>query len=352
MVDLIDLVQTLTTPHPVDRYLELVRPTLTVRQLRAEIIEVNRSVPGSVTLTLRTPRRWRGHVAGQYVRIGVVIDGVRHTRCYSPIDAEDATGRTLRLTVKAHPGGLVSQHLHAHARTGDVVDLSQAEGVFRMPDRRPDRVLLISGGSGITPVLSMLRTLVEQQHWGEITFLHYARSPEEVPFRSELEVLARRHPRLRVEMRYPERGDAHFGYDELERVAPWFADAQTYMCGPPALMAAVRTVYEAECLGDRLHSEEFTLVAAPVDPAQAHGTVRFTASGVSAPNSGAALLEQAESAGLTPDYGCRMGICFSCTAVRRTGCTRDLRTGETGSDPDQPIQLCVSAPVGDVDIDI
>ena len=232
------------------------------------------------------------------------------------------------------------------------VDLSQAEGVFRMPDRRPDRVLLISGGSGITPVLSMLRTLVEQRHRGEITFLHYARSPEEVPYRSELEVLARRHPRLRVDMRYPERGDAHFGYDELERVAPWFADAQTYVCGPEPLMAAAREIHRAAGVEDRLHTEEFTLTLAPVAPGEAEGTVCFSGSGVSADNNGASLLEQAEAAGLTPEYGCRMGICFSCTAVRRSGSTRNLRTGEIDSEADQPIQLCVNAPAGDVDIDI
>ncbi|SLI41235.1 Putative oxidoreductase [Mycobacteroides abscessus subsp. abscessus] len=114
----------------------------------------------------------------------------------------------------------------------------------------------------------------------------------------------------------------------------------------------MRTVFEAERLDDRLHSEEFVLTTAPVDPDQAHGTVHFSASGVRADNSGASLLDQAEAAGLSPEYGCRMGICFSCTAVRRSGCTRNLRTGETDSDPDQPIQLCVSAPVGDVDIDI
>ncbi|MBF6068369.1 ferredoxin reductase [Nocardia farcinica] len=352
MVDLINLVQTLTTPHPVDRYLELIRPTLTLRQMRAEITEVDRSVPGSVTLTLRAPRQWRGHAAGQYVQIGVVIDGVRHTRCYSPIDPEGARDRRIRLTIKAHPEGLVSQYLHAHAAPGMVVDLSPAEGVFRLPDERPERILLIGGGSGITPVLSMLRTLVEEGHPGQITFLYYARSPEEVPHRAELHALARRHPDLRLELRYPERGDKHFDYDELERVAPWFADGHTFLCGPPPLMAAVRTVFEAERLDDRLHSEEFVLTTAPVDPDQAHGTVHFSASGVRADNSGASLLDQAEAAGLSPEYGCRMGICFSCTAVRRSGCTRNLRTGETDSDPDQPIQLCVSAPVGDVDIDI
>ncbi|MBF6211886.1 ferredoxin reductase [Nocardia puris] len=352
MVDLIDLVQTLTTPHPLDRYLELVRPTLTVRQTRAEITHVRRSAPGSVTLTLRPNRRWRGHVAGQYVQLGVVIDGVRHTRCYSPVNPEGRRDRHIQLTVKAHPGGLVSQYLYEHATPGTVVDLSPAEGVFRLPAPRPEKVLLISGGSGITPVLSMMRTLADEGYPGQLTFLHYARSPEAVPHRAEIDAIAARHPNFRIEMRYPEQGHGPFGYDELERVAPWYAEAQTFMCGPPPMMEAVRKVFEAEDLGERLHSEEFTLSVAPVDASEVTGATTFSASGVTSENAGASLLEQAEAAGLNPEYGCRMGICFSCTAVRRTGCTRNLRTGELDSDPDQPIQLCVSAAVGDVDIEI
>lgn len=354
MVGLIDLVQkTLTTPHPLDRYLELVRPTLTVRDMRAEITRVHRSAVGSVTLTLRPTRQWKGHEAGQYVQIGVVIDGVRHTRCYSPVNAQGRRDRHIELTIKAHPQGLVSNYLHAHALPGMVVDLAPAAGVFHLPVTRPDRIVLISGGSGITPVLSMLRTLANESYRGRVLFLHYNRSPEYVPHRAELEAIALQHNNFRIEFRYPEtRDDAHFGYDELESLAPWFADAHTYLCGPPGLMAAVRTVYEAEQLGDRLHSEEFTLTAAPADPAQAEGVITFSGSGVHADNTGESLLEQAESAGLTPEYGCRMGICFTCTAVKRSGCTRNLRTGELDSDPDQPIQLCVNAPVGDVDIAI
>lgn len=213
--------------------------------------------------------------------------------------------------------------------------------------------MLISGGSGITPVLSMLRTLANEGYRGRILFLHYNRSPEWVPHRQELEAIAMQHGNIQVECRYPEtRSDAHFGYDELESLAPWFPSAQTYLCGPPGLMAAVRTVYESEELGDRLHSEEFTLATTVVDPADAEGKVNFSGSGVVAENTGESLLDQAESAGLSPQYGCRMGICFTCTAVKRSGCTRNLRTGELDSDPDQPIQLCINAPVGDVDIAI
>ncbi|MFF0493667.1 ferredoxin reductase [Nocardia sp. NPDC003482] len=369
MVGLIDLVQTLTSPHPIDRYLELVRPTLTLRDLRAEVIDVRRATPGSVTLTLRPNRQWSGHRAGQYVQIGVLIDGVKHTRCYSPVDPQGHRDRLVRLTVKAHEQGLVSRYLHRNAKPGMVVDLAPAAGSFALPDPRPDKILLISGGSGITPVLSMLRTLAAENHAGKVVFLHYAKSPEEVPHRGELDAIAQRHPNFRIALSYPSLGLAeqldgapwscaeplvsgYFDYDQLERVAPWFADAQTFLCGPPALMTAVRTVFEAENLTDRLHTEEFVVTTTPIDPDEVEGTTTFSASGVRSDNAGASLLEQAENAGLTPEYGCRMGICFSCTAVKRSGCTRDLRNGELHNDPDQPIQLCISAAVGDVDIEI
>ncbi|GAB0106574.1 ferredoxin reductase [Nocardia sp. JMUB6875] len=354
MVGLIDLVQrTMTTPHPLDRYLELVRPTLALRAMRAEITHVRRSAVGSITLTLKPSRQWTGHVAGQYVQIGVVIDGVRHNRCYSPVNAEGRRDRHIELTIKAHPEGLVSNYLHDNAIPGMVVDLEPAGGVFHLPEPRPEQIVLISGGSGITPVLSMLRTLANEGYQGRILFLHYNRSPEWVPHREELEAIAMQHNNVRIEFRYPEtQRHPHFSYDELEALAPWFATARTYLCGPPGLMAAVRTVYEAEQLADRLHSEEFTLATTVIDPTEAEGKTTFSGSGVVSENTGESLLEQAESAGLSPDYGCRMGICFTCTAVKRSGCTRNLRTGELDSDPDQPIQLCISAPVGDVDIAI
>ncbi|MBO0854788.1 MAG: ferredoxin reductase [Nocardia sp.] len=369
MAGLLDLVHTLTTPHPLDRYLELVRPTLTVRDIRAEVLSVDRSVPGSVTLVVRPNRSWKGHAAGQYVQLGVVIDGVRHTRCYSPIDAESGDGRRLTLTVKVHPEGLVSRYLEREAAPGMVVDLEPAAGIFRLPEPRPDNLLLISGGSGITPVLSMLSTLADEGYPGRVVFLHYARSPKEVPHRDRLAEIARRNGNVDIILGYPELGRSerlgrepwrcdrtpaakHLDYDELAWIAPFFATAETYVCGPPALMRSVREIYEAEGLGEHLHSEEFTVTLAPVDADEVTGVTTFSASDVTADNAGDTLLDQAESAGLKPEFGCRMGICLSCTAIKRTGCTRNLRTGDLDTDPDQPIQLCVSSAVGDVDIEI
>lgn len=349
---LLDLVQTLTTPHPVDRYLELVRPMLTVRDMRARIVGVDRSVPGTLSLSLRPTRQWNGLLPGQFIQLGVVIDGVRQVRCYSPVNSQHDSRRRLDLTMRVHPHGLVSRYLNEHAEPGMILDLEPASGVFHLPQQRPDRVLLISGGSGITPVLSMLRTLADEGYAGPVVFLHYARSPELVPHRDELTEIAAAHPNISVELRYPERDGRGFDREELTRVAPWFAQAQTFLCGPPPLMESVREVFAADELSERLHTEEFVATSAPVDTTDVHGSTTFSASGVTAENAGVSLLEQAEAAGLTPEFGCRMGICFSCTSVRRSGCTRNLRTGELESDPDQPIQLCVQAAVGDVDIEI
>lgn len=344
----------LAAPHGIDRYLELVNPMLSVRELRGQVTDVRHTTPDTVVLTVRPTRQWAGFRAGQFVSVTVVIDGVRRTRCYSPSCSQWRGDGRIELTVKAHPGGLVSQWLHANARPGLVIGLAPAAGSFTLPDERPDRMLLISGGSGITPVLSMLRTLCDEGHRGEVVFLHYADDSEHVPHRDELERLAAEHDNVRVLFAYTASDDGalrgFFGQEHLVRAAPWHAQGETFLCGPPGLMRAVRELYKEARLLDRLHVEEFTPQLAAV-PGDATGKVRFAASAVEADNTGATLLEQAEAAGLSPEYGCRMGICFSCTQQKVTGCTRNVRTGELNSDPDTEIQLCINVPVGDVEID-
>ncbi|MDT4932411.1 MAG: stearoyl-CoA 9-desaturase oxidoreductase, partial [Pseudonocardiales bacterium] len=351
------LFEALATPHGIDRYLELVNPMLTVRDMRAEITEVRRSTADSVTLTLRPTRQWRGFRAGQFVQLTMEIDGVNRTRCYSPACSQYRSDGRIELTVKAHPAGLVSRYLYANAAPGMVVGLAPAGGAFQLPDERPAKILLISGGSGITPVLAMLRTLCDEGYDGELTFLHYGRSAAGVPYRDELQQLASEHPNVNLVMAYRAQeagGDLHGYFDQrhLDAAAPWHAEAETFLCGPPGLMRSVRERYEASGLAERLHTEDFATAPIVADAAAATGAVTFERSGIAADNSGATLLEQAEAAGLTPEYGCRMGICFSCTQVKTAGCTRNVKSGELDSDPDTEIQMCISVPVGDVAVNL
>jgi ferredoxin-NADP reductase len=347
------LLEALATPHGLDRYLELVHPMLTVRELRAVITDVERTTADSVTLTLRPTRQWQGFRAGQFVQVAVDVNGVRRTRCFSPSGSEHRPDGRIELTVKAHPAGEVARYLYMQAKPGLVLGLSQADGSFRLPERRPDQLLFVSGGSGITPVLSMLRTVLDEGYRGEIAFVHYDRTEADVAQLGTLRAIAAKHPNVRLALAFTRGngGDLHGRFHEshLADVAPWYPDAQTFLCGPESLQAAVREHYAAKGIEDSLHTEQFKLTAAvPADDAS--GEVRFGDAVVE--NSGATLLEQAESVGLTPEFGCRMGICFTCTKVKTSGCTRDVRTGELHSEPDCEVQLCISAPVGDVEIEL
>jgi ferredoxin-NADP reductase len=342
----------LAGPAGVDGYLEQVRPTWAVRECRAEITGVRHGTADSVTLTLRANRAWQGFRAGQFVPVAVEIDGVRRTRCYSPASAA-GTARELELTVKSHPEGLVSNFLIERARPGMVLALEQARGDFVLPDERPQHVLLISGGSGITPVMSMLRTLCAEQHSGPITFLHFAPDPERAIYRDELERIAATHPNVSLVRSYtraPGAGevDGRFTLAQVVRYAPDYALAETFACGPPALLDAVREIWAAGGHEARLHIESFVPPALAPSSGTAGGCVYFADSGLSLENSGASLLDQAEGAGLTPETGCRMGICHTCSCRKTAGTVKNLVTGEVSSDEDEEIQICVSAPIGDV----
>jgi ferredoxin-NADP reductase len=346
----------LAGPPGVDGYLEQVNPTWTVRDCRAAVTGVRHGTPDSVTLTLRVNRAWEGFRAGQFIQVAVEIDGVRRTRCYSPASAA-GRNRELELTVKSHPEGLVSNFLIEHASTGMLLALEQAAGDFQLPDVRPERVLLISGGSGITPVMSMLRTLCAEDHRGPVTFLHFASDPEYAIYREELDRIAAARPNVRLVRSYtraPGVGetDGHFGPAQLIQWEPDYARAETFACGPPALLDAVREAWAAGGLDSRLHVESFVPPTLEPPSGVAQGSVYFAASDLRLESSGASLLEQAEGAGLTPDTGCRMGICHTCSCRKTAGTVKNLATGEVSSAEDEEIQICVSAPIGDVVVEL
>ena len=335
------LVDLLTGPHGVDRYTELVAPTWTLGDARAKVIAVRRSTPRSVTLTLEPNRAFTAFRAGQHVNLTVEVDGRRRTRCYSPASAQGAP--FIELTVGVHDGGLVSPHLFKHARPGMVVGLDGVGGDFVLPAERPRRILFVAGGSGITPVMSMLRTLRAEGFGGQVAFIHYARSGAEACYRDELTAM----PDVRVLhgfTRCTEPGDldGHFRPDHL--AAAMHAPDAVYVCGPPALVAAVRE----HC--DNVSSESFAPPVFDTPTESSGGRVAFTESEVSLQDDGRSLLEQAEAAGLTPDSGCRMGICHTCTRRKTCGVVRNLITGAVSSADAEDVQICVSAPVGDVEI--
>ncbi|GAA5150817.1 ferredoxin reductase [Nocardioides marinquilinus] len=356
----------LASPHGVDRYLELVNPMWAAQDVRARVVDVRRENPDAVdsapvaTLTLEPTSTWRGHRAGQYVQVGVDLPGSarRLTRCFSISSAASVPGERITLTVRAHDEGQVSAFLVREARPGQILHLSQAQGDFVL-DQSPatptnSHLLFITGGSGITPAMSMLRTLLRDGYEGRagrrVTFLHYARSEDDQIFAEELAAIAAGDNDVDVQLRY---GDHVFSEFELRRLVPTFRDLDTWVCGPAGLTQLVVAAYDGS---PRLRTELFKAPRpSSGTDGSAEGEVSFAGAGgepVTAANSGATLLEQAEALGLRPEFGCRMGICFSCTSRKTEGTVRNVLTGATSSLPEEDIQICVSAPEGDCAVEL
>jgi stearoyl-CoA 9-desaturase NADPH oxidoreductase len=353
-------VAALTSPHGVDRYLEMFHPMWAATEVRARVVSIHRENPDAVgsapvaTLTLQPTSTWRGHRAGQYVQVGVELPGSarRMTRCFSISSAASLPGERFTLTIRAHDEGQVSKFLVNQAQPGQMLHLSQADGDFTIHESAAtptnNRLLFITGGSGITPAMSIVRTLLRDGYDGhagrKVTFLHFARSPEDQIFAAELAEIAAADNGVEVHLRH---GDQTFSEFELRRLVPDYRDTDTWACGPAGLIELVKDAYAGS---PRLRVEFFKPPV--VSTGSADGDVTFTRAGATAANTGAPLLEQAEALGLKPEFGCRMGICFSCVKTKTEGTVRNVLTGEESSLPDEQIRICVSAPVGDCAVDL
>ncbi|TDC59669.1 ferredoxin reductase [Micromonospora sp. KC207] len=343
------LAETVTTPLLPEDYLDLIAPLRSGAALRGRILDVRPETRDAATLTIRPGRGWRGHTPGQYVRLGVDVDGVRQWRAYSLTSAPGRSDGLISVTVKAIPDGRVSNHLVRRARPGTLVQLDQAQGDFVVPVPAPEQVLFVTAGSGITPVMGMLRAGAPAT--ADVVLVHSAPTPDDVIFAAELRGLAARGA-IRLVERHTDT-DGVLGVAELADLVPDHLDRQTWACGPVGLLDAVEAHWAANGAADRLHTERFRPTV--ISPG-AGGDVTFTRAGVTVrADGGTALLDAGEDAGVLMPSGCRMGICFGCVVPLRQGAVRDLRNGEiTTAVPGDGvlIQTCVSAAAGTCDIDL
>src|SRR5215213_3441615 len=348
-------VASLTSPYTIDHYLDQIHPMLAAKNVRARVVEVVQETGDASTVILRPNGAWKGFTPGQHVQFGVEVDGTRRIRCFSVSSSRAAKKGTFSVSVKAHPDGYVSQFLHNELKPRTVVYLSQAEGEFVLPREVPDNLLLMSGGSGITPVMSMIRTLRDTGHQGDVTFLHYARSREDEMFTADLDALAAESNVTvkRVYTRKPEPGaelEGRFHIDHLKHLGIDPAETLTYVCGPAGLIATVRDTYTELGAAAQLRLEYFKVPSVDLDAADATGTLTFDEAKIEADNSGATILEQAEAAGLKPEFGCRMGVCNTCVVKKNHGAVRHVISKEISANTDETIKICVHVPVGDVNV--
>ncbi|MES2581143.1 MAG: ferredoxin reductase [Pseudomonadota bacterium] len=340
-------VESIVRLDAVEDALTALHPLLSLTQVRARVVRIVAETATTKTFVLQANALWAGAQAGQYVRVQLEINGRRVERAYSLSSRPGS--RRISFTVKRQDQGLVSNHLHAAVKVGDVLTISQAMGEFVLPDTLPTKMLLLSAGSGITPVMSMLRDLKARGYLGDVVFVHVCRAPDDLIFATQLQALAADFPALRLVLHY-DTNSGLFSPQVLALQVPDFAARATWMCGPAGFMDAISAYWDAQRLDVPLHSERFvgalllpsTAPGTPVQVSFANGGATFTTSGTDP------LLVQAERAGLTPKHGCRIGICRSCQCVKTSGTVENLQTGEVSSSPNELIRLCISTARSDV----
>lgn len=335
-----------------------------LREVR--VAEVRRETPTAVTLVLEDAGETPGVFdfrPGQFFTLVADIDGRPVRRAYS---ASSAPGSSrLEVTVKRVGGGRFSTHVHRGLRAGDRLAVRGPSGAFHDGPRSAEEIVLVAAGSGVTPMMSMIRTrLAARPLHGRIALLYSSRGPDEIIFADELARLAKDHPdRLSVTHVLTGR-DGRLDADGVRRWVTGLSggrDAHYYLCGPGPLMDTVRTVLTGLGVPDeRTHHERYTSGADPDPGAATTAPQEMTVErdgqrvGTVVVEPGQTLLDAGLAAGLPMPYSCTVGNCGDC-AVR-------LRGGEvTQNEPncltsrqkaDGYVLTCVGCPLSEVTLDI
>jgi ferredoxin-NADP reductase len=302
---------------------------------------------------------------GQYLTLTVQMDAQPISRCYT-IASSPLLSDELTITVKRVPGGPVSNWLHDHLRPGDPVVTDGPFGRFSTAHHPAERYLFLSAGSGITPLMSMLRTIHVAAEPVDVVFVHHARTPADIIFRAELQMIEAEHPGVRVVVvcendAEDERWTGPRGRVVLPMLldlVPDLVDREVFTCGPTPYMDAVRDLLaRAGADPNRCHEESFDL-AAPVAPGAACTgptyTVELRRSRRTVEcNEGTTLLAAAARAGLCLPSSCQEGMCGTCKTTLLAGRVEmnhagGIRPREIAQDK---ILLCCSTPRDNLVVD-
>ncbi|GLQ30268.1 flavin reductase family protein [Litoribrevibacter albus] len=335
-------------------------PSWSVKKFRAKVIDLERITQNVIRVTLKPSKKWAGFESGQFIELSVVQDGALVSRCFSISSSRQhwlKTGK-IELTIREQEQGRITPWLLQGLKKYQHVQISKAKGHFTfnasttssVPASSP--VLMLAGGTGITPILSMLSDIAHYQQKVDLIFF----SRDSHLYKEELSRLATSHEKLSVHyINTQEQG--HCSEALLNTLCPDFLNRDIYLCGPSQMSEDVTHLLESlEFDSNRLHQEHFLPIRKKATSGQnISASIRFNKAGltteIEATNE-QTLLEAAEAAKLSPNYGCRMGICHQCKCNKTKGVVLNTVTGEVSDTSEEVIQLCVSVPLSDLEVQL
>lgn len=343
------------SPRVFDFWAARVDRTWTWDRPLARIVERRTESRDAITLVLKPNRHWRGFSAGQHLNVSAEIGGTAVTRSYSLSDAPRADGR-LAITVKRIEGGKLSTYLYERACVGDVLSIGQSFGEMTSPRDGGDAWLFLAAGSGITPLMALVREQAALGMPTPLTLMYWARTREELCFAEELLALSDAHTNFSVhcivtrEAGATGQREGRIDADQVASRVPDLAQRRVYACGPGGFVETARELLAPQARS--FAAEAFTPPASRVDDSgEALVTLQRSGRTLSVPR-GQSLLTALEAQGVKPASGCRMGICNTCACGKPSGITRHMHTGNSTGEPVSALRLCVSTAASDLVLDL
>lgn len=355
------LAQSLTQENQISAYLEpliqLAVPGWSTEGIRSQVLQVRPETADVYTLVVRPGNKWTGFKAGQHLQISAEQNGSRQTRFFSVSSAPTYFTRTglIEMSIRVQEDGRVTPWLREAFVSGGVCLLTEAQGEFTLPaGNKP--VLMIAGGSGITPFRSMINEMAATGNTRPVHLLFYVRDEANALFREEFEAIAAQHSNIQITYMNGEKV-GQFSAEHLAEHCPDFLERKVMICGPTPMIQLVREVVSSEGVAtDYIMFEYFGAAPIELDRDNVKDSyVNFERAGVSAFSNAdkpESLLDLAESQGLNPQFGCRIGVCHQCKCTKKSGVVLNTLTGQYSDTGQEEIQLCVTVAVNDVVLDI
>ncbi len=357
------IIKALTNHKTISAFMEpaiqLFDPNWQSQGYHAKVIDHRKENEWVFTLVLQPQKNWPSFNAGQHIALQVEINGIRYTRIFSlsspPSNFKD--NRLIELTIRQQTKGKVTPWLANFLSKGAQVRISAAQGEFKLPELSPaekQTILLIAGGSGITPFRSFIHHLADENKNQDIHLIYYNHGVQPL-FNKEWQALAEVMPNLRVDF-IDTTQQGRITKEQLTQLCPDYISRLIYLCGPLGLITTSRDILLKSGVKEaQIKHELFGPKPIKKLSHKTNGQVIFTRSKKQAnsyPEKTSTLLELAEIKDINPISGCRMGVCHQCKCHKQQGVVYNTLT-ETYSDTGpEDIQLCVSLPVGAVSLDL
>lgn len=349
------LLQAVITPDQFDFWSRELGSTAAWNRCIARVVDKKIEANNTVSLTLKPNKNFAGFTPGQHVNVSALIKGVRITRSYSITNTPNAKG-LVEITIRQEPQGVMSSWLNNDATVGSTVELGTVFGDMTLATTPTKPVLLLAAGSGITPMMSLLRQAVLEHPALPVTLLYWDKTQADFCFVEELEQLAVSHPQLTVH-RISTRESVPKGslagrieLAQLKQCVKNLSDQTTFVCGGNDFVNATQKMLKNKV--STLQSESFSAATnvTPKGKAQSFEITLTESDRVITVSNQDNLLKQLEAEGIAVESGCRMGICNTCTCQKLTGNSQDISNNEINSESRTPIRLCVSRATSDMQL--